>query len=453
MKKFVLATLAAIWVATSAHAQPAPLPDRDIVEAYEYMLGRWLVLRQENLDFKEGFKWNEIIHREPGGVAWANPNLDVVYSEAWIAVDEKSCTLIELPEIKGRYYTVQALNGWGEVTVNINERNYPKHPSGKFAFCLKGAKGIVVPKGTQRVDLPSRKSRILMRIEIGANAADAIALQKKVTMKATGKPIIDAAVVKPDFPNNKLPGVEGFDKTEEILASEADINLGMVDVRDKVRAVAKAAADPAQRSRIDEVIRKYAIPAFLGEIPKMGKMVNGWIHPRFIGNYRTDYVMRSIANYAGIWANNSKEVIYFTAQGVDGSQTFTQTYPKDALPASKTRYFWSVIAVDGVDFKVIPNSLNRYLLNKQSPLQFSDDGSLTLVFAPKLPEGFPDSNWLPTPNGKKFNMTYRFYGPTKDVADGKYYPPALVRISETQAEKLIRSLKNATKKEKHNGEK
>src|SRR5262245_21682434 len=126
MKKVIFAALLALSAATSAHAQqPAPVADRDIVEAYEYMLGRWPVLRQENLDFKEGFKWNEIIHREPGGVAWANPNLDVVYSEAWIAVDEKSCALIEVPEIKGRYYTVQALNGWGEVTANINERNYP----------------------------------------------------------------------------------------------------------------------------------------------------------------------------------------------------------------------------------------------------------------------------------------------------------------------------------------
>jgi hypothetical protein len=447
MKKFILAVLTAIWAASPTHAQqPARVSDRDIVEAYEYMLGRWLVLRQENLDFKEGFKWNEIIHRDPGGVAWANPNLDVVYSEAWIAVDEKSCTLIELPEIKGRYYTVQALNGWGEVTANINERNYAKHPSGKFAFCLKGAKGITLPKGTQRVELPSKKSRILMRIELSANPADAVALQKKVTMKASGKPIIDAAVVKPDFPNSKLPGVEGFDKTEEILASEADINLGMVDVREKTHAVTKAAADPAQRVRIDEVIRKYAIPAFLGEIPKMGKMVNGWIHPRIVGNFRTDYVMRTITNYTGIWANNSKEAVYFGGQGLDGSQTYTQTFPKDALPASKTRYFWSVIVVDGVDFKVIPNPLNRYLLNKQSPLQFNDDGSLTLVFAPKQPEGIPESNWLLTPNGKKYNMTYRFYGPTKDVADGKYYPPPLVRISETQAEKFFRSLKRSTTK-------
>ena len=147
----------------------------------------------------------------------------------------------------------------------------------------------------------------------------------------------------------------------------------MIDVREKAIAIAKAAADRTQRARIDEVIHKQAIPAFQNEILRMGKAENGWVRPRAVGNYRTDYVMRSIANYAGIWANNTKEVVYFTGQGLDGSQTFTQTFPKDALPRSKTRYFWSAIVVDATDFKVIPNSLNRFLLNKQSPLHFDDD--------------------------------------------------------------------------------
>src|SRR5512144_1929336 len=280
MKRFALAPLAAIAAAGPTCAQPAArLADRDIVEAYEYILGRLLVLRQENLDFKEGFKWNEIIHRAPGGVDWANPNLDVLYSEAWIGLDEKSCTLVEIPEIKGRYYTVQALNGWGETTANINERNFPKHPFGKFAFCLKKT-AAVLPKGTQRVNLPNPKSRILMRIELGAHPENAIALQKKVTMKATGKPVIEEAVVKPSFANSALPGVEAFDKTAEIFASEADINPGMIDVREKATAIAKAAADRAQRARLDEVIRKQAIPAFHGEILKMGKAENGWMRPR-----------------------------------------------------------------------------------------------------------------------------------------------------------------------------
>ena len=443
MKRFALATLAAIAMAGPVCAQPAKrLADRDIVEAYQYMLGRLLVLRQENLDFKEGFKWNEIVHRAPGGVDWANPNLDVVYSEAWIALDEKSCTLIDIPEIKGRYYTVQILNGWGETTANINERNFQKHPFGKYLFCIKGATPVL-PKGTLRVTLPSRKSRLLMRIELGAHPENAIALQKKVTMKATGKPVIEEAVVKPNFTNSQLPGVEAFDKTAEIFASEADLNPGMIDVREKAIAISKAAADRTQRARIDEVIRKQAIPAFHGEILKMGKAENGWMHPRVVGNYRTDYVMRTITNYAGIWANNSKEVVYFTAQGLDGGQSYTQTFPKDALPRTKTRYFWSVIVVDGVDYKVIPNALNRYLLNKQSPLQFDDDGSLTLAFAPTLPAGIPESNWLPTPQGKKYNMTLRFYGPTKDVSDGKYFPPPVVRTSATRTEQLIRSLKKS----------
>jgi hypothetical protein len=443
MKRFALATLVAIAAAGPANAQPAVrLADRDIVEAYEYLLGRLLVLRQENLDFKEGFKWNEIIHRAPGGVDWANPNLDVVYSEAWIALDEKSCTLIDIPEIKGRYYTVQILNGWGETTANINERNFQKHPFGKYLFCIKGATPVL-PKGTLRVTLPSRKSRLLMRIELGAHPENAIALQKKVTMKATGKPVIEEAVVKPNFTNSQLPGVEAFDKTAEIFASEADLNPGMIDVREKAIAISKAAADRTQRARIDEVIRKQAIPAFHGEILKMGKAENGWMHPRVVGNYRTDYVMRTITNYAGIWANNSKEVVYFTAQGLDGGQSYTQTFPKDALPRTKTRYFWSVIVVDSVDYKVIPNALNRYLLNKQSPLQFDDDGSLTLAFAPTLPAGIPESNWLPTPQGKKYNMTFRFYGPTKDVSDGKYFPPPVVRTSATRTEQLIRSLKKS----------
>jgi hypothetical protein len=116
--------------------------------------------------------------------------------------------------------------------------------------------------------------------------------------------------------------------------------------------------------------------------------------------------------------------------------------PKDALPRTKTRYFWSAIVVDDANFKVIPNSLNRFLLNKQSPLAFGDDGSLTLAFGPKQPDGIPESNWLPTPEGKKYNVTFRFYGPTKDVTDGKYFPPPLVRISQTRTEQLIQNLKN-----------
>jgi hypothetical protein len=65
------------------------------------------------------------------------------------------------------------------------------------------------------------------------------------------------------------------------------------------------------------------------------------------------------------------------------------------------------------------------LLLLGTALQYNADGSLTLAFAPKQPDGVPQPNWLPTPEGKKYDMTYRFYGPSPDVVSGKYYPPAL----------------------------
>ena len=91
---------------------------QDIIDAYVYLTGRLLVLCQEHLDFtRNGFRWNTLVHREAVGFTSANPNLDVAYSEAWIAVDDHSCTLIEVPPIVGRYYTIHL--------VDMNQRMVP----------------------------------------------------------------------------------------------------------------------------------------------------------------------------------------------------------------------------------------------------------------------------------------------------------------------------------------
>ena len=100
MKSLALAALACLFVTASppAQGQPAHIADQDISDAYIYLLGRLLVTRQQQLDFQGGFVWNELVHRKPGAVDWPNPNLDVAYSEAWVAVDEDSCTLVSVPK-------------------------------------------------------------------------------------------------------------------------------------------------------------------------------------------------------------------------------------------------------------------------------------------------------------------------------------------------------------------
>ncbi len=423
--------LFAAALTTAASQAPPPAPtgppsDQDVVDAYHYMLGRWLVLRQESLDLKAGFRWNEVVHRAPGGAASPNPQLDVATSEAWMYLDESSCTMIELPQITERYYTVQFVNGWGEVVDNVNERRNPKHPFGKFAMCVRSAKQTFPPE-VRRLDLPNRKSHVVMRIELGADRAEAVALQKRITMKAVGTPKIQKAAADFSFTNDKLPGVAAFDRTEAILASEPDLNEGIEAAQAKARAVAKAAADPKQRTRIEAVIREQAIPAFLAAIAKMGPEINGWTRPRLVGNYRDDFLMRSIVNFTDIWANNSRDLSSFTARALDGSQTYIQIFANTALPKQKAKYLWSVTALDSAKRQVIPNRLNRFSIGKQSPLKLNPDGSLTLAFAPTKPAEVADSNWLPTPAGKPYDLTYRFYGAARDVGGGQYHPPPLAR--------------------------
>ncbi|GLZ84292.1 hypothetical protein Pres01_03430 [Metapseudomonas resinovorans] len=434
---FTTSCLMAAVAPSASHAatpqQPA-LSDQQVGDAYIYLLGRLLVVRQQQLDFQQGMRWNQLVHRKPGAVAWPNPNLDVAYSEAWVAVDEGSCTLVSVPKISDRYYTVQFLNGWGETLANINERTFAQHPSGDFAVCLKGT-SVSLPTGVQRVDLPVRTARVLSRVELGADPQQAERLQQQFSMRPTGSPRLPEVPQVPLFTLPQLPGVEAFD-TAEVLLKEPDLNPGMEALQARVHALANLVSDPALRTRLDAVIRKQAFAVLAKAAPTLGPgtVLNGWVRPAVSGNYGSDYLTRTLVNLGGIWANNQQEVNYFRgavdSQGevLDGSRSYSLTFPREQLPSGFARYFWSITATDAKTFKVLPNAQGRFLLNNQSALRYNQDGSLTLYFGPQPPAGVAEANWLPTLAGQNFRLMFRYYGAKGPVAGGDYFPPTLVRL-------------------------
>ncbi|QDK45023.1 DUF1254 domain-containing protein [Bdellovibrio sp. ZAP7] len=419
---------------TTSLARPVKnITDKEVIDAYQYLMARILVLRQENLDFtKDDMKWNEIKHRDVGGVQWANPNLDVAYSEAWVAIDQNSCTIVEIPEIKDRYYTVQFLNGWGETTANLNDRTYPKHPFGKFAVCSKDSQVTLAPE-VQKVILPSKKSRILARVELGKDPNEAVKLQRQIKIYPTGKPEITESPKIVEFEHDQLPGIEIFENAASILSSEKDINPNMGGLQIKVLTVERTARHDNSREATAKIIREKAIPSFFALKEKVERTKNGWNLVRRFGNYGNDYQARALVNYAGIWANNNNEAVYYSARNdakgelLDGSAVYTLTFPKDKLPSTRAKYFWSITGVDSKNYKVIPNPANKFVINNRSNIKPNADGSVTLYFASKLPLGAPEENWLPTPAGSNYNLTFRFYGPSKDVVKGNYFPPGLVK--------------------------
>ena len=124
-----------------------------LYDAYVYLLGRALVIRQEQTDMREeGVDYNVIKYNPLGSADLVNPNLDVAYLEAWIAVDDTTAVVLEVPKIEGRYYTAQVCNEWGEVITNINERNYFLRPHGKFAFVSPRSQAKIPPDAV-RIEL------------------------------------------------------------------------------------------------------------------------------------------------------------------------------------------------------------------------------------------------------------------------------------------------------------
>ena len=108
LKVIALFGLLTILCSTPALAQQ-PLDKQTVSDAYVYLLGRVIVIRQEQNDLKEsGLSYNTIKYNPVGSADFVNPNLDVAYLEAWIAVDDETPVLLEIPEIKDRYYTLHS---------------------------------------------------------------------------------------------------------------------------------------------------------------------------------------------------------------------------------------------------------------------------------------------------------------------------------------------------------
>ena len=440
MKCTALAVLAFLCVATAANAQvaaTAPAPDNNtIADAYIYLLGRALVIRQEHMDRgAPSFTYNTIRHNPIGSADWVNPNLDTAYLEAWFAVDDDSPVILEVPEIKGRYYTAQILDEWGEVIANINERIFPSKPFGKFALVYPNST-TNIPADAARIELHSNKAKLLGRVEIKSDKDLALKLQQAFKATALGTPKIKSPPPIPMFGNKELMGVEIFDDVDAKLSSALDVAPNAAPMQQKVRAVAAHVASGQQaRAAVDAQIRKI-VPEFIDyAFTKSAPYRNHWVGGSPVGNYGADYRLRTVANYAGIWANTIDEVIYFVAtrdsneQTLNGSSSYVMHFPADRLPEAVVEAFWSVILVGVPDYRVVPNPLNRFHLNNFSPLAKEADGSLKIAVGPKPVAGVPESNWLPSPEGKPFSLTFRTYVPKDVVKRGEWTPVPLAKTN------------------------
>jgi len=410
---------------------------QQIVDAYLYLYGRYLVIQQENHDINvEKVGYNKIKYNPLGSAQFVNPNLDVAYLEAWIAVDSSHAVILNIPKVLGRYYTAQILNGWGEVITNINERNFPKTPYGQFAFVLAGT-NPKIPANAVRIELPSGKAKMLARVELKGTPAIAQELQKKFTLIVPNGIKIDRPMTIPEFTPAKPIGGNIFQDARAVIASYPDVMPKAKQMQEEVSRIETYYKSGTEaKARVDSIVTAKAIPEFLSGAKGFGTQKNGWSVSYVAGKFGDDMLARDIINYGGLWANSVQEAIYFVGltdsskQLLNGSNTYEINFPPDALPDSQVNAFWSVTLYSVPDYRVVENPLKRYNLNNMSALKKNSDGSVAIWLAPRLPSGVPKSNWLPTPEGKGFSLTMRMYVAKQHVLNGQWFPAPIKRLTK-----------------------
>jgi hypothetical protein len=168
----------------------------------------------------------------------------------------------------------------------------------------------------------------------------------------------------------------------------------------------------------------------------LGQVHNGWqTVTHNVGSYGQDYLKRACVELVGLGANLPEDAVYPLAyadaagEPFDGASSYVLHFDADKLPP--VHAFWSLTLYDDEGFQVL-NELNRFAIGDRDALAYNEDGSLDLHIQHRAPAAERVSNWLPAPAGS-FNLCLRAYYPKQDLLDGKWVPPAVLRIDATPA--------------------
>lgn len=471
------ATLAALLVAATAHAQttplprtPAPtLPSAEVVpqEAYVRAIARaayiWGWPMVNMLNRRTG------ITRAPepgllGGVlpvapqgqvamlhdyvdpaerAVACPNQDVVYGNGFFDLDSQP-VVIQVPDFGDRFWVYalydQRTDQFGELG-----KAYGTKP-GFYLLAGPNWNGEVPDGIAGVVRATTSLANVIPRVFMNDTDTDRAAIQPVINqIVAYPLPEFDGEMKTiawsnaPDLPGEQSGGGETHWVVPETFLDDLAQVLDMVPPQPGEEALYAqfrwllevAAKDLSLRPAIvDESAKaeREVVGPFL-EWRYNGKPAgNGWNRSVNSAQFGLDYYNRLATARSNIFENRPTETQYFYTDGdasgapLDGTKSYAITFAAGEEPP--VNGFWS-LTLYNEDHFFNPNDLGRYSLGtKNTTLKRNPDGSLTLYAGATSPGADKESNWLPAPEGP-FSLYIRAYWGKEAIVDGSWQPPEI----------------------------
>ncbi len=385
------------------------------------------------------------------------PNHDTLYSIAWLDL-KRQPQILHVPKMH-RFYVFELVSPWTENFRNIGTIT-GQQDGGDFAIVGPGFDGKL-PRGVTKVKSPYNRVWMIGRtyIKDEADTKRVNKIQSKYGLQPLKTFGTDYAppVIKPVDTTVDHPPIAGFGAGEDPLAFYTALGKQMKKfpppaaddpLLQELTAIGvgpgldpatntSLSADTLQGMRdavtqgpanVQAEIAKHYVADFA--------LHNGYLIGN-IGNYGTDYTLRAMTDKVGVGALKPRIAIYaFTQTAYDlspltGSSRYVLHIPADHLPIP-AKQFWSVTMYDANVF-LVPNPLDRYLINNRSDLHYNPDGSLDIYVQSNQPSDPQQTqNWLPSPSdGGGFRLIWRFYEPAEaraGILDGSgWQPPKVMR--------------------------
>jgi hypothetical protein len=371
----------------------------------------------------------------PSFDAFKTPNVDTLYSNAWLDLTDGPA-LIRIPPIRGRYYTLHFLDAFSNST-NLSSRTVGPE-GGLFLVTPPGWRGTVPDDATQfRVASPYMW--ILMRILVGQDPDDVAgvrALQDAVEITPMG------AVGEGSFVLTHPEPVErDFRSFFEALDFSLRANGQPVDEDAYVyrfRGIGLGGTDPIEIDALDDAVRHGLEAGFTQGMETIRSMRSeyatpvgdtGWISGSG-GEDGFNFLRRAIRNFIGTGGNLRDEKVFFaahtTADGdhLDASRT---GYTITLCPPPPVQGHWSITLYPSATGLLYPNEIDRYAVAATTPgIEYGEDGSLTVLIQHERPDNA--ANWLPAPAGE-FYVDLRTWEPGDEVRSGDWRPGPVTPVA------------------------
>ncbi|MET0821859.1 MAG: DUF1254 domain-containing protein [Aeromicrobium sp.] len=358
---------------------------------------------------------------KPGFAAFRVPNVDTLYSSAWIDLTSGPVDVC-LPDLGDRYFTVQLLDAASN-TQNISRRTIGD--ARRIRLVAPGDPEVAGEDGVTVLPVGSPVTWALMRIQVGRDDLDEVrALQDAVTLIPLGGP--STLSVEPAFGD-----VE--DDADAFLATLASAlrlqghRLEETALVMRLRQLTDPDDEPASRG-IERGYRE-ALALLDASRPLLGtRTVSGWTRVADKGRHGYNYLNRAVMNFVGLAANVVDENTSFNTyvdehdvrlDGRDGA-----VYRLDLDPPPTTHAFWSVTLYEASTGHLWDAPDARYSVGSFSGARdVATDGRITIGQAPAS-----DGSWLPAPPGEFF-LVLRVYSPGPDVVSGDWIPAPVRRVT------------------------